>query len=34
VLKDKGFKPKIYHEYIEEDKVWHSYFAIDVINDE
>jgi hypothetical protein len=33
-LRDWGIHPTFYHEYVEEDKVWHSYFAIEVSEDE
>lgn len=30
LLRKEGLHPIIYHEYIEEDKVFHSYFALEV----
>ncbi|WP_281671889.1 hypothetical protein [[Clostridium] scindens] len=30
-LRDIGLHPTIYHEYIPEDKVFHSYFALEVV---
>lgn len=30
-LRAAGMHPVIYHEYVEEDKVFHSYFALEVI---
>jgi len=30
-LREAGLHPVIYHEYVEEDKVFHSYFALEVI---
>ena len=33
-LRDWNVHPIIYHEFVEEDKVWHSYFAVEVTEDE
>ena len=33
-LREAGIHPVIYHEYVEKDKVWHSYFKVEVIADE
>lgn len=30
-LRSKDLHPTIYHEYVEQDKVFHSYFALEVI---
>lgn len=30
-LNEKNIFPTFQHEYVEEDKFWHSYFAIDVL---
>ena len=30
-LREAGMYPVIYHEYVEEDKVFHSYFALEVM---
>lgn len=30
-IRKAGLHPIIYHEYVEEDKVFHSYFALEVI---
>lgn len=30
-LREVGCHPTIYHEYVEEDKVWHSYFSLEVV---
>lgn len=30
-MRKEGLHPVIYHEYVEKDKVWHSYFALEVI---
>ena len=36
-LRKKGILPEFYHEYVEEDpifkKTWHTYFAIEVLED-
>lgn len=31
VLHDKGIRPTMYHEFIEDKKEFHTYFAIDVL---
>lgn len=31
LLREAGCHPTIYHEYVEEDKVWHSYFSLEVV---
>jgi hypothetical protein len=31
LLREVGVYLTIYHEYNEEDKVWHSYFAVEVV---
>lgn len=31
VMRKKGMHPTIYHEYVEEDRVFHSYFALEVL---
>lgn len=33
-LRKKDLHPIISHEYIEKDRVWHSYFALEVTEDE
>lgn len=33
-LRDWNVHPIIYHEFVEEDKVWHSYFAVEVTENE
>lgn len=30
-LNEKNIFPQIQHEYVEQDKCWHSYFGIDVL---
>jgi len=30
-MRDVGEHPIIYHEYIDTDKIWHSYFALEVM---
>ena len=36
-LREKGFHPKFYHEYVEIDtlfeKTWHTYFSIEVLEE-
>lgn len=36
-LREMGLHPTFYHEYVEEDpvfaKTWHTYFALDVVED-
>lgn len=32
-LREQNLHPVIYHEYVEEDKVFHSYFALDVVEE-
>lgn len=36
-LRKRGILPEFYHEYVEEDpifkKTWHTYFAVDVLED-
>ena len=36
-LRDRGLRPVFYHEYVEKDpvfmKTWHTYFALEVIED-
>ena len=34
ILRKKGLHPAISHEYVDTDRVWHSYFALEVIDDE
>ena len=34
ILRKKGLHPAISHEYVDADRVWHSYFALEVIDDE
>ena len=34
ILRKKGLHPAISHEYVNTDRVWHSYFALEVIDDE
>ena len=34
ILNKENLHPKIYHEYVKEDKVFHSYLSLDVIEDE
>lgn len=37
VLREKGIHPEYYHEYVEKDPIysntWHTYFALEVIED-
>ena len=33
-LRKKDLHPTISHEYVEKDRVWHSYFALEVTEDE
>lgn len=32
-LSEKNINPVVSHEYVEKDKTWHSYFAIDLLED-
>ena len=34
ILRKKGLHTAISHEYVDADRVWHSYFALEVIDDE
>lgn len=34
VLREHDLHPTIYHEYVKEDDVFHSYFSLEVIDDE
>lgn len=31
ILKEEEQYPLIYHEYVSDDKVWHSYFSLEVV---
>ncbi len=33
IMRSKGLHPTIYHEYVKEDKIFHSYFALEVIEE-
>lgn len=32
-LRELDLHPRIYHEYIEDKREWHSYFSLEVVND-
>lgn len=32
-LRELGFHPQIFHEYVPEDHVWHSYFSLETTDE-
>lgn len=32
-LREKGFHPTILHEYVVEDRIWHSYFSMETVEE-
>ena len=33
MMRKKGLHPTILHEFIKDDKIWHSYFSLETINE-
>ncbi len=33
ILREKGLHPTIMHEFNVEDKIWHSYFSLETVNE-
>jgi len=32
-MRKKGLHPTILHEFITDDKIWHSYFSLETMNE-